>query len=776
MRPDQLKQAVTLHQDFVSAVDGNGDDFTEHCFSVNIPGLPQTCRISNIFETFSYDPNNVPGTEADILALMNTLNSVSPITSSFGGVAYDTAASPPAVLSADTLILSYSLSNPGNGALLAYETMLLDTFSFDNLESDYPELKVTRLSSAGFDEEVKRLVVDDMPLFLLAILLIITFTSLTFGKLTRHTNRLLLAWITFPMVMFSLLFATGLQGYFNSKISTLNFLVGFILSGISVDDMIVIEEYHRRSKNNGSKEVLRDTMKDAGLAVFLTSITSCLAFLAGAFVDLPAVRSFCISSGLAFFWNFALNMTMFPALLHLDERRCGMPCASRADLTAQSSTASKSTESFSSNKDQDLTFAEKIFENCVSPILTIPTVQIIVVVLGIGSAVGMLLYGMDISVGLAVTEVVPDDSFVVDYFDLVTEKFDNPVKLIELSVSNVDYTSSSDVGKLKALFTDIEAEPKVDSVVGGVFGHWYDHYTSYLLANGYDAYADFGKDYTAFLASNSCSGNECITYALDVVGDINLDTGELTSVAAAKFSFMELSPNETGEMWKVYGELNELLEKHDVEGFYFLEMFLFAENDAMMFSYLFKSLGVTLSAIGCLMYIFTDSLSTIYIVLSVCCIDCHLLGFARAWDTKLNSVMFTCMIMSVGLSVDYCVHIAHAFVHARGADKSADARLKTALMGLGPAVLKGGFTTLLGVIALSQASSSVFRMFFRMLFLTVVFGLTYGIVVMPAMMTVHQKIAERIFGTKDGSYQEREEDEKSGDAEKEEDSGGLYSL
>jgi hypothetical protein len=36
---------------------------------------------------------------------------------------------------------------------------------------------------------------------------------------------------------------------------------------------------------------------------------------------MPGVRSFCISCSLAFFWDLILNVTMFPALVVLDENR-----------------------------------------------------------------------------------------------------------------------------------------------------------------------------------------------------------------------------------------------------------------------------------------------------------------------------------------------------------------------------------------------------------------------------------------------------------------------
>lgn len=87
--------------------------------------------------------------------------------------------------------------------------------------------------------------------------------------------------------------------------------------------------------------------------------------------------------------------------------------------------------------------------------------------------------------------------------------------------------------------------------------------------------------------------------------------------------------------------------------------------------------------------------------------------------------------------------------------------MKEALTNLGPAVLKGGLTTLLGVCLLSMASSSVFRMFFKMLFLTVLFGVYHGIIALPVFLTIHQKIVNAIGlgeegqGGGDGDFVER---------------------
>ena len=84
-------------------------------------------------------------------------------------------------------------------------------------------------------------------------------------------------------------------------------------------------------------------------------------------------------------------------------------------------------------------------------------------------------------------------------------------------------------------------------------------------------------------------------------------------------------------------------------------------------------------------------------------IDMNLLVMLYLWGVPLSSVSFSAMIMSIGLSIDYNIHIAHAFLHGKG--DTVEARTRYTLDSMGGSVLKGGFTTLAGTIILSNASS-----------------------------------------------------------------------
>ena len=61
-------------------------------------------------------------------------------------------------------------------------------------------------------------------------------------------------------------------------------------------------------------------------------------------------------------------------------------------------------------------------------------------------------------------------------------------------------------------------------------------------------------------------------------------------------------------------------------------------------------------------------------------------------------------------------------------------RSKTSLITIAPAVTNGGMTTFLSVIMLCGSQSHVFITFWKIFFLTVVFGLFHGVVLLPVIL------------------------------------------
>ena len=63
-------------------------------------------------------------------------------------------------------------------------------------------------------------------------------------------------------------------------------------------------------------------------------------------------------------------------------------------------------------------------------------------------------------------------------------------------------------------------------------------------------------------------------------------------------------------------------------------------------------------------------------------------------------------------------------------------RAQTALHKIGPAVTNGGLTTFLAVVLLCDSKSHAFITFFKVFFLSVVFGLYHALVFLPVILSL----------------------------------------
>ena len=93
--------------------------------------------------------------------------------------------------------------------------------------------------------------------------------------------------------------------------------------------------------------------------------------------------------------------------------------------------------------------------------------------------------------------------------------------------------------------------------------------------------------------------------------------------------------------------------------------------------------------------------------------------------------------LSVGLSVDYAAHVAHAFLTAGSSDGKSNRRLRilTAVRHIGAAVTYGAGSTLLALSLLVFSRAYVFQSFLKIFFLVIVFGLWHGLLLLPVILS-----------------------------------------
>jgi multidrug efflux pump subunit AcrB len=90
--------------------------------------------------------------------------------------------------------------------------------------------------------------------------------------------------------------------------------------------------------------------------------------------------------------------------------------------------------------------------------------------------------------------------------------------------------------------------------------------------------------------------------------------------------------------------------------------------------------------------------------------------------------------MSVGFSVDFCVHICHAFISLDGNDRNTI--LKKAIHRAGGPVVNAAFSTLLGILMLAFSGSYIFQSFGILMFMVIGFGLIHAAFFLPLLLYV----------------------------------------
>jgi hypothetical protein len=92
------------------------------------------------------------------------------------------------------------------------------------------------------------------------------------------------------------------------------------------------------------------------------------------------------------------------------------------------------------------------------------------------------------------------------------------------------------------------------------------------------------------------------------------------------------------------------------------------------------------------------------------------------------------LVMSVGFSVDFSVHICHAFLSVDGNDRNTI--LKNAIDRAGGPVVNAAFSTLLGILMLAFSGSYIFQSFGILMFLVIGFGLIHAAFFIPLLLYV----------------------------------------
>jgi len=191
-------------------------------------------------------------------------------------------------------------------------------------------------NSAWYNEKMNELVMEDFNLAILSFVFVMVYVAFHLKSAFLSATAMMAIALSFPVTILITRFIFQID-YFSS----LNLIAIFVILGISADNVFVFMDSWNQSmqfellntdtenKYNNFQKRMNYTWRRATKAIFTTSLTTALAFLATGFSKIMPIAAFGYFACFLVLVNFTFAVVVFPALVILFERHLVHRCKYR---------------------------------------------------------------------------------------------------------------------------------------------------------------------------------------------------------------------------------------------------------------------------------------------------------------------------------------------------------------------------------------------------------------------------------------------------------------
>jgi Niemann-Pick C1 protein len=668
-------------------------------------------------------------------------------------------------------------------------------------------LRLSFSTEISLEQELNKSTNTDAKIVVISYIIMFFYASLALGSTTLSLKSILrnpatsfveskftLGVVGILIVLMSISASIGLFSAAGIKVTLIIAeVIPFIVLAVGVDNIFLIVHEFERVNVSHSDDMVEDRIAKAlgrmGPSILLSAITETIAFSLGAFVGMPAVRNFAVYAAGAVFINALLQVTMFISVLALNQRRVEdrrsdcFPCIQIKDAGVQLGGSSGNSYP-RAYEGQDEGILQAFIRKHYAPTLLGKKVKVAVIVIFLGFFAAGIALMPEVSLGLDQRVAIPDDSYLIPYFNDLYDYFESgpPVYFI---TRELNVTQRVHQQELCARFTTCEQESLTNileserkrpdiSYIAASTASWIDDYfrwldpasgeccldgrktcfedrdpawniTLYGMPEG-DEFIHYIQKWLNSPTDASCALGGQASYSTALVVDSERDT-----IPASHFRTSHTPLRSQEDFIAAYASArrisNNIKESTGVEVFPYSVFYIFFDQYASIVRLTATLLGSALALILVISSILLGSLRTGAVVTTtVIMIVVDIIGTMAVFNVSLNAVSLVNLVICVGIGVEFCAHIARAFMfpsravmeRAKNKFRGRDARAWTALVNVGGSVFSGiTITKLLGVTVLAFTRSKIFEIYyFRIWLALVVFAATHALIFLPVALSL----------------------------------------
>ncbi|CAB9501833.1 Pick C1-like protein 1 [Seminavis robusta] len=616
-------------------------------------------------------------------------------------------------------------------------------------DPDIP-LHLSYFTLLSYELEFERAINKDLILVPLVVIIMSTFTCLVFYKGDRVQSRSLLGLCSVAAVGLSLMCGYGLMFLCGVPFTSMSQILPFVVFGVGLDDTFIITgAYFRTNPQKDTVLRIEETMRAVGGSISLTTITTMSAFMLGCMSSIPAIRWVCIYAFPTMFIVFIYQITFFIGCLVLDEKRVK---ANRTDICFSFVVIEENSEADPEDcQDNDGSRPNQASEGCgdveakglglaerfmhwYSGKLMQPRVKALV--LGTFLAYfGFCAYRTTLlSQRFRNQDFVPKDSYVSDFLDAL-DTYSEQVMGINVYFTGVNQSDPDVQWEMIEYMQDLIAMPAVNRTPSPFC--WIIDFEARKNTPEFQLINDMSFSDQVSLALNHPVIKEA--YGDDIVQDengtiiasrcwLNPKYLDLDSVSQ-QIDLLNDQRAVSSAQPANKGSLDNM-KFFTYSNLYFIwELYSVAVNELV-----FTTISgiVAVSVIG--FFLIEHWSATAFVLPMILMLYVDLLGTLQLAGLYINVVTYVCMVISIGLLVDFLMHIVLKFYESDGA--SREAKVKETLHTMGASILVGGLSTSLGVLPLAFSTSAILRTVFTAFFAMVALGLTHGLIFLPVVLSM----------------------------------------